>query len=250
MKEYNFSYFKNQKIINFIEENNLKQDDVLPFVAEIKMYLEDPDKYKLTWDDMVVLESYRIESNPGLVYLEENFFRESIQVKDIDYNKNPVKKQFLSNYDPCQGYYFTGNNGIGKTFLAVALATLHFEKTKEKTLFVFWPDFIEKTKRFSDNNIHYINKVKYAKRLIIDDLGLESITSWSRDDILNSIIAFRLEKKLHTIITSNYYQRELTGVYTLREIEAKKAKSIANKITGLTSEIPLCGKDLRNDIDA
>jgi DNA replication protein DnaC len=248
MEKYNFSFLNNQLIINFMEEYQLTKADVLPFVAEIKMYLEKPDGYRLTWDGMVVLESYVVDINPSLLYLEEPFFSEKITINEVDYNKNPVKKQFLTQYNPMLSYYLTGNNGIGKTFLAVALAGLHFDETKEKTLFVFWPDFIEKTKRFGDNNIHYINKVKYAKRLIIDDLGQESITSWSRDDILNSIIAFRLEKKLYTIITSNYYQKELTGIYTLREIESKKAKSIANKISGLTVEYPLSGKDLRNDI--
>jgi hypothetical protein len=248
MEKYNFSFFNNQLIINFMEEYQLTKADVLPFIAEIKMYLEMPNAYRLTWDGMVVLESYVVDINPALLYLEEPFFSDKIDINDVDYVKNPVKKQFLTQYNPKTSYYLTGNNGIGKTFLAVALAGLHFNETKEKTLFVFWPDFIEKTKRFGDSNIHYINKVKYSKRLIIDDLGQESITSWSRDDILNSIIAFRLEKKLYTIITSNYYQKELTGIYTLREIESKKAKSIANKITGLTVEYPLTGNDLRNDI--
>ena len=247
MKDYNFEIFRNEKIINFMSENEINKLDLMPYIAEIKMYLEDMDSYVLLWDDMVILEKKKVNVNSGLYYLEEVFFKGNINIEDVDYKTNPVKKKFLSEYNPQNGYYLTGNNGIGKTFLATALANLHYEKTKEKTLFVFWPDFIEKTKRFGDSNVMYINKVKYAKRLIIDDLGQESITAWSRDDILNAIIAFRLEKKLHTTITSNYTQKELVSIYTLREIEAKKAKSIVNKLTALSSEVTFSGKDLRNE---
>ncbi|MBL0701537.1 MAG: ATP-binding protein [Spiroplasma sp.] len=247
MKKYNFPILQHEDVVKFIKTNELNVDDVMPFLAEIKMYVSNPEKFQLIWDGMVLLEKVESKINSGLYYLEEDFFKEEIAIQDLHIKTNPIKRDFFSKYDSNIGYYLVGDNGIGKTFLACAFSNLHYEKTKEKTLFVFWPDFIEKTKRFGDNNIHYINKVKYAKRLIIDDLGQESITSWSRDDILNSIIAFRLEKKLHTTITSNYYQRELTSIYTLREIEAKKAKGIVNKIKALSSEYSLAGEDLRNE---
>ena len=95
---------------------------------------------------MVIIEKKKEIVNSGLYYLEEIFFRTNIAMEDVDYKQNPVKKKFISSYDPKKGYFFTGNNGIGKTFMATALANLHYNETKEKTLFVFWPDFIEKTK--------------------------------------------------------------------------------------------------------
>lgn len=241
--------FEHEKIREFMQDNNLETKDLIAYIGEVKIYLNDIEHYKIIWDGGVELTTKKNETNPGLIYLEEEYFSNTITMDDVDYQANPLKtraiKQILNSP---KGYFMQGKNGIGKTFLSVAYANHHYNKTKEKTLFVFWPDFIEKSKRFNENNGHYINKVKYSKRLIIDDLGQESISQWSRDDILNSIIAFRLEKGLFTAVTSNYSKKELLGLYTLKATESKKATAIISKLSALAPDITIDGKDLRNDL--
>ncbi len=238
--------FTNPQIVEFMHDNNLQESDLMGYIGEVKLFLSNPEAYSLKWDGMVEITTKKIEINPGLLYLEEEVFSSEISINDVDYRQNTLKGQALTKmlkHD--SGFYLFGNNGIGKTFLCVAFANHYFEKKQEKTLFVFWPDFIEKTKRFNQNNAHYINKVKYANRLIIDDLGQESISQWSRDDILNSIVAFRLEKGLYTIITSNYTKQELLGLYSLKANESKKAKAIVNKLNALAPDLMIDGRDLR-----
>ncbi len=242
--------FNDPKIQEFMKINNLSNADLIAYIGEIKIYLSDPDKYSITWDGCVEISTKRHEINPGLLYLEEEYFGRFIQMNDVDYKTNPLKANAIKQVLTMEkGYFMQGKNGIGKTFMSVALANHHYSKTSERTLFVFWPDFIEKTKRFNENNGHYINKVKYAKRLIIDDLGQESISQWSRDDILNSIIAFRLEKGLFTAVTSNYSKTELLGLYTLKATESKKARAIISKLDALAPDITFDGRDLRTNKD-
>ncbi len=239
---------KHPLIIKFREENNLAEQDLYGFIGEIKLFLSNPDLYQLNWQGMVEITTKKVSKNPGVYYLEEEVFNKNITIEQIDYQSNVIKRDALSKITQTDnGVYLFGTNGVGKTFMAIALANLTYNKYQEQTLYVFWPDFIEKTKRFNNNNnAHYINKVKYAKRLIIDDLGQESISQWSRDDILNAIIAFRLEKGLYTIVTSNYTKQELLGMYTLKANEAKKARAIISKLDALAADTPLDGKNLRN----
>lgn len=241
--------FDHPLIVTFLIENNLTKADIFPYVGEVKIYLSDPDNYRLSWNGMLEISVKKNEINPGLYYLEQDFFSNPINIQDVDYSINPIKADVLGRMiQSKKGYFLYGDNGIGKTFMCAAHANRVYEQTKVKSLFVFWPDFIEKTKRFNNNdNKHYINKVKYAKRLIIDDLGQESISQWSRDDILNPIIAFRLEKNLPTIITSNYTPEELKGLYTIKPVESKKAKAIVNKICALSHQLRVDGKDLRSE---
>ncbi len=248
MDEYQFSIFDDQKIKEFMEETNLEESELISYISELIIYAKDPNNFNLVYDQGVIeLISAHKTINPGIEYLDENYFNNAITIRDIDYKKNPQKMQFIKNVtQDNHNYFLTGSNGIGKTFLVIALANLKYEKTKEKTLYVFWPDFIEKTKNFNNNNGYVINRVKYAKSLIIDDLGQESVSQWSRDDILNSVIAFRLSKNLDTYITSNYNYDELRELYTLKKIEAKKARSIISKIAGLCNFYALEGEDLRN----
>ncbi len=249
--EKNFkSIIKNKDVYLFLKENNITIKEGIKYFVEFKMFESNPDKYVLKYEyGNIVLENKTKVINKGLYFLDVDYFKEDKSLDKIDYKENKTKgllvAEFLKN--PNKGLYLVSNNGVGKTTLVTSLANIYFEKYNVRTLFVFWPDFIEKTKRFDYNhqNVDYINKVKNAKRLIIDDLGQESITQWARDDILHSIISFRLEKQLPTFITSNYLISDLENIYTFRKSESKKTKSIISKIQMLSKEFILSGEDLR-----
>ncbi len=241
---------KNDLIVSFMRDNNLVEEDLHNFYSELNIFVNNPELYTLSYNQgYIELVSKSHADNSGIEYLDEIFFDRAITINDVDVRSNPQKGVFIKSVmqtGKVENYFLTGANGIGKTFIALALANLKFEKTGQKTLYVFWPDFIEKSKNFKSNNNQTINKVKYARSLIIDDLGQESISQWSRDDVLNAIIAFRLSKNLDTYITSNYSFDELRELYTLKAIERKKARSIISKIEGLCKLYAIEGENLRN----
>lgn len=244
-------YIKNEEIYKFLLENKLTYTEAINYFSDFKLYEKEPQKYFLKYEyDNVILQVQTAKLNEGLSYLDEPYFIEDKNLEMIDYQQNATKTEIVHQFlkENNQGLYLYSDNGRGKTTLIVALANYKYQLDGKKTLFVFWPDFIEKTKRFDKDNVYFINKVKYASRLIIDDLGQESITQWARDDILNPIINYRLEKKLPTFITSNYTPKELEKIYTFRTVESKKTKSIVQKIMALTTEFLIIGNDLRKDI--
>ncbi len=243
------SVFEDKDVANFMLENNLTRHDLRHSYADLVEYIRNKDKYQLFWYGMVELIalSENKVKNPGLEYLEKPIFKNNMTLEEIvapDERKNMAIKEAWDLRN--QGFFLTGANGIGKTYFAVAVANKRYEHTKESTLFVFWPEFVQNAKRFERESFAMINQVKHAKFLIIDDLGQETITSYSRDDLLNPIITYRMEKGLNTIITSNYEVEELYDLYTIRPIESKKVKSIFLKMSKLARPITMLGKDLRN----
>lgn len=114
-----------------------------------------------------------------------------------------------------KGLFITGNAGIGKTALAVAIIIYHMEQyftvknraSKNKT---FW--FENSTEllisirqsygKDSGGEERILEKLKSADLLVIDDFGAEKTTDWSLS-ILYSIINYRYEEYKQTIFTSN-----------------------------------------------
>lgn len=239
---------QNESIVEFMNENNLTVEDLKGSIIDVIEYLKAPDKYELNWDGMIELILKEKPINPGIKYLENIYFAKTIDYSVIDTSKNSslavaIIEHFTAN--PQKGYFLVGANGIGKTFMTVAINNQYYYENSKKTLFVFWPDFLQRAKRFERDSFQMIEKVKKAPRLVIDDLGQEAITSWSRDDILVPIITYRLEKGLTTYITSNYTISELEKNYTLKTSESKKVKSLFLKAQTLSTVINVVGKNLR-----
>lgn len=236
----------NEKLKDFLIKNNLDKKILYEFPAEIKIFLSNPDKYDLIYDGAIYVVLRKKIINPGIYFLENSFFNKNYDIKDFENDKYDTRKKFILESLKNNNIYLCGANGIGKTTLAIALANKRYQKTKVKTLYVSWPDFIEKCKDFKNNN--FLNEVKNANHLIIDDLGGESISKWSRDEILFSVINYRLEKNLNTIIISNYTQKELLNRYKINnEEDDKQTRSLVSKINGLTKPLDLAGRNYRNE---
>ena len=237
----------NEKLKDFLLKNNLDEKIIYDFPAEIKIFLSNPDKYDLIYDGAIYVVLKKKIINPGVYFLQNNFFNKNYDIKDLDNDKYDTRKKFILECLKNNSIYLCGANGIGKTTLAIALANKRYQKNNVKTLYVSWPDFIEKCKDFK-NNTNFLNEVKNANYVIIDDLGGESISKWSRDEILFSVINYRLEKNLNTIIISNYTQKELLNRYKINnEDDDKQTRSLVSKINGLTKPIDLAGRNYRNE---
>lgn len=69
--------------------------------------------------------------------------------------------------------------------------------------------------------------------LIIDGVGNESITSWSRDEILLSILDNRIQMDKTTFICSEYSLDQLKKLYKLSYNDEAKASQVVDKINEL-----------------
>ena len=74
--------------------------------------------------------------------------------------------------------------------------------------------------------------MKNAELLIIDDLGNEKITDWSRDSVLYEVLDYRLRnKKTKIIINSNYTLKELKELYRVdNEVRSKRFISLVSSV--------------------
>ena len=84
--------------------------------------------------------------------------------------------------------------------------------------------------------------------MLIDDLGAEGVSSWSRDEVLGSILQYRMQENLPTFITSNLNINELEehlSVTTNNKSEKVKAKRIIERIKQLTIDIEMIGENKR-----
>lgn len=157
-------------------------------------------------------------------------------IKDYNNKKNP------------KGLYLYGSFGSGKTYLISALFN-EFAKNGVKSAIIFWPEYLSDLKA-SFNKDDYklkIDKLKTVPLLLLDDIGAELTTQWSRDEVLCPIIQYRMQEKLPTFFTSNLdinsLEQNLSS--TKQGIDEIKARRVIERIDYLTDKIELVSKNYR-----
>lgn len=162
-------------------------------------------------------------------------------------------EQFASAYQPglkMKGLYLYGNFGVGKSYLLGAIANQLAQK-EFSSLIVYVPEFFREMKQsLVDQTMNEkLEVVKKAPILMLDDIGAESMTSWTRDEILGSILQFRMHEQLPTFFSSNFNFHDLQHhlTYSQRGEEEKlKAARIMERIKYLASPIKLTGSNRRH----
>ena len=107
---------------------------------------------------------------------------------------------------------FTGDNGVGKTHLAAAIAN-HCRAKGIETLFVVVPDLLDHL-RYTfgpQSDVSYdelFEGVRTVPLLVLDDLGAHATTSWAQEK-LYQIINYRYNAQLATVVTMNISLDEL-----------------------------------------
>lgn len=202
-----------------------KLDDQNKYLDNIYMY-NIPDEIK--------------NANLKDIYMNDEERHETIKyigtfMKDYQKNKN------------VKGLYLYGNFGCGKTYLISAM--LHeLAKKNYKSAIVFWPEFLRNLKTLFANNDEFkieFNKVKEAPILFIDDIGAENITAWARDEILCTILQYRMDEKLPTFFSSNLTLEELEEHLRSCDNSSVKAGRIIERIRQLTNVQKMVSKNLR-----
>lgn len=151
---------------------------------------------------------------------------------------------------PEKGLYLYGKFGIGKSYLLSAAAN-ELAEMGIKSVLVFVPEFMREMKQaIGDQTLQ--EKVDYVKKadvLMLDDIGAEAMSSWTRDEVLGTILHYRMAERLPTFMTSNFSYSELQHhlTYSQRgEKEDLKAARVMERIRALTSPVKLDGRNRRN----
>ena len=155
-----------------------------------------------------------------------------------------IKK--IENGEKSKGLFLTGNFGCGKTYL-VAAAFNELAKKGKKVACLYYPEFLRSLKeRFSDDYREIFNKVKKCDLLLIDDIGAETVTCWNRDEVLGTILQYRMQENLPTFFTSNLSINELETHLAYNDSEGKlKARRIIERIKYLTDNITMIAENRR-----
>ncbi|MDF7669566.1 primosomal protein DnaI [Lactobacillus sp. ESL0703] len=160
--------------------------------------------------------------------------------------------KFLAAYplNPHQkGLYLSGSFGVGKTYLLAGLANQVAAMGKQ-VVFLHVPTFIAGlSSHFEDNSLQKeIDRVSQADVLLLDDIGAETLSQWSRDDVLGVILQARMDNVLPTFFSSNFAMADLEEHFkeTKNAIDPIKAKRLMERVRTLAKEVVVSGPNRRH----
>lgn len=92
----------------------------------------------------------------------------------------------------------------------------------------------------SNEDTSLVELVKNIPYLLLDSVGEENVTNWSRDEVLAMILDYRILNELPTFMTSAYSFEDLETIYMNKyndKREQLRAKNIVSKMKALCCEI-------------
>lgn len=191
-----------------------------------------------------------------------SLFEMSEEIKDASF-KNIYKddkarlpiikyfKEFMDSYqlnENTKGLYLHGSFGCGKTYL---IASLFNEMAKKgiSSIIIYYPDFLRRLKSsFQTNYNEQFDEIERTPLLLLDDIGAENCSNWSRDEVLGPILQYRMENHLPTFFTSNLTLSELEKNLSITSsgVDKVKARRIIERIKQLTIDQELVSKSRRD----
>ena len=171
-----------------------------------------------------------------------------------DKKRLPIIKYFKTfmdaylNHEKPKGIYLYGSFGSGKTYLIAALFNELAHKDIASAL-IYYPEFLRGLKAsFGSNYEERYQYIKTVPVLLLDDIGAENVTAWSRDEILGPLLQYRMEEHLPTFFTSNLTLEELETNLSITSngVDKIKAKRIVERIKQLSIPMALISKNRRN----
>src|SRR5699024_9311405 len=150
---------------------------------------------------------------------------------------------------PAKGFFLAGPFGIGKTYLLGALAN-ELKKQHISSMLIYMPEFVREMKgSIKDDSINQkIDYFKNADVLMLDDIGAETQSVWCWDEILGSMLQYRMMELLRVFFTSNYSLEQLEKLLAVSnrgEVEEVKAGRIIERIKQVSTEFTMDGENRR-----
>lgn len=225
-------------------------------------------RLELTFDGFLQTQvsacSYTLKEEKKYVHEKQyRFFDAPKEYLLIDLSKLDVSKESTSyqnvimkvlrtlmNEENTKGLYLFGTPGVGKSYLAAGM-TNYYAKKGKKVAFVNVAKLIADLKMMFHDAMAMEQKLRIIQQvdvLVLDDIGGESVTAWSRDDILLPLLDARMQGKKLTIFTSNYQLSELKDKLAQgngRVSEPVAAERILERIRTLSCEIFVKGSSRR-----
>ena len=173
-------------------------------------------------------------------------------MKDLDINdKERVKvikwiTKFIKEYDNTKknkGLYLHGSFGCGKSYIISAVFN-ELKKSGYKSEIVYFPTLLRDLKSDFDELEYTMDYLENVDLLLIDDIGAEKVSEWSRDEILGTLLQTRMNDYKTTFFTSNYTIEELEK-HLSRDGDDLSASRIIERIKVLTDDIELKGENRR-----
>lgn len=164
----------------------------------------------------------------------------------LKYIKDFLKKKM--NNETVKGLYLSGSFGSGKSYILSALLN-ELSLKGFKCVNVNYPLLLNSLKAsFNDYNYNDVmDEIMTCDVLLIDDIGAENNSAWARDEVLGTILQYRMDNVLTTFFTSNFTIGELENVLseTSKGTDLIKARRIIERVKFLTEEQTLISKNKR-----
>ena len=262
----NIETLKNKKK-EILEKNNISENYLKPFyeckVCKDTGYFLD-NNYRTNMCNCLRQRILNISYNQSnmsnlkkenFLTFNENKFSDEVDIAKYKLNISPRKNiinikqkclSFVENFDDpnSKNLLFTGNTGLGKTFMSNCIANELLQKGKS-VLYQTAPVLLETiinnkmNKNKTPNQDLFYKNILEADLLIIDDLGTESLNSMKLSElftILNTRLLNLNSKITKTIISTNLSIDNIFRTYEER---------IGSRIAGYYDIYYFFGEDLR-----
>ena len=205
-------------------------------VSYVACRYKEKDKYKENISIFDVPKSLR-NANIKDIVLDGNR-------KEVIKNIQKFYKDYLDGKNP-KGLYLVGDFGTGKSYIIAALFN-SLAKDGKQSVIVHVPELIREIKdSFDKDYSERFEILMNTELLLLDDIGAEYLTPWSRDEVLEPILQHRMDENLTTFFTSNFDFKGLEKHFTINGEEVK-ARRIMERIKYLSEEEKLICKNFRN----
>lgn len=174
--------------------------------------------------------------------VDEKKYNSNISPKENLEKIKEISLEFIKNFDNPKekNLLFTGNTGLGKTFLTNCIAN-ELLKEGKTVLYQTAPVMLDSIidYRFGKNHTFNYNDLLNVDLLIIDDLGTESLNNMKFSELFNILNTRLLNQNNHitkTIISTNLSLNNLFKTYDER---------IFSRLVGYYNICRFFGEDLR-----